>query len=74
VKHLDEKSLYLLGKWIHRKWFNCIERRNEAEAQLEKLGVELDVLKAAWAEQVQVQTRPTASKLSLANAHCNCSS
>jgi hypothetical protein len=70
VKHLDEKSLYSLGKWIRRKWFSCIEKHSEAEAQLEKLGVELDVLKTAWAEQVQVQTRPTASKRSLAYTHC----
>jgi DNA repair exonuclease SbcCD ATPase subunit len=62
VKHLDEKSLYSLGKWIHRKWFSCIERHVEAEAQLEKLGVPLEVLRAAWLEQVHVQTQPVASK------------
>jgi hypothetical protein len=67
VEYLDEKSLQAFGHWLCRKWQTCQQRQSIAQAELDKLTVADDVLRACWADQVKEQTKPAPRAL------CQCS-
>ena len=61
VRHLDDRSLIGLGKWLQRKWNMTQDKKAVLEANLAVLsqkGVTQEVLKEEWNNQVQEQTKP----------------
>lgn len=49
-----------MGKWLQRKWVNCLAKKNDAEEVIEKLGLENSLLENEWKQQVVAQTKPLA--------------
>jgi hypothetical protein len=47
-----------LGSWLNRKWINCQKRKTQAQADLDELGIDMEVLRAEWAAQIKEQTKP----------------
>lgn len=58
VRFLDNKSLMNLGDWLYRKWTICDKRRGSAMEILSAVGIDLDVLRNEWQDQVKEQTKP----------------
>ena len=61
VKHLDERSLMGLGRWLGRKWSAMFLKRAEALVVLDRLELEgwsYEDLDAQWKAQVYEQTKP----------------
>jgi len=52
------KSLQDLGSWLNRKWIKCQKRKTQALADLDELGIAIEVLRAEWAAQIKEQTKP----------------
>ena len=48
----------MMGKWLQRKWLNCLEKKIGAEEILEKLALEKSLLENEWKQQVAAQTKP----------------
>jgi hypothetical protein len=44
VKHLDKTSLEGLGRWLCRKWYHCVEKKDSVTEELDQLGLSLDYL------------------------------
>ena len=49
-----------MGKWLQRKWLNCLEKKRGAEEILEELALEMPLLEEEWKQQVAAQTKPLA--------------
>jgi hypothetical protein len=49
-----------MGKWLQRKWLNCLEKKIETEEILQELALEMPLLEKEWKEQVAAQTKPLA--------------
>ena len=47
----------MMGKWLQRKWLNCLEKKIGAEEILEKLALEKSLLENEWKQQVAAQTK-----------------
>lgn len=47
-----------MGKWLQRKWLNCLEKKMEAEGILKELDLEIPLLEKEWKQQVAAQTKP----------------
>ncbi|KAF8868227.1 hypothetical protein CPB84DRAFT_1697044 [Gymnopilus junonius] len=61
VKHLDNLSIFGMGKWIQRKWKSTLERKEHSLKTLTAVystGVTEEVLRQEWADQVKEQTKP----------------
>lgn len=61
IKHLDQKSMLSLGKWLQRKWVATHKRKREAKEilmQLQKNDITEDLLRSEWQLQVIEQTKP----------------
>ncbi|KAJ7114460.1 hypothetical protein C8R44DRAFT_881299 [Mycena epipterygia] len=58
IEHADKMSLGRLAGWLLRRTAHCEEKLCDALAELEKCGIKEEVLRAQWAEQVVVQTKP----------------
>ncbi|KAJ7107142.1 hypothetical protein C8R44DRAFT_834299 [Mycena epipterygia] len=58
IEHADKMSLGRLAGWLLRRTAHCEEKLRDALAELEKCGIKEEVLRAQWAEQVVVQTKP----------------
>ncbi|KAL0568779.1 hypothetical protein V5O48_013194, partial [Marasmius crinis-equi] len=58
VRHSEEESLTTLAQWLVRKRSNAYSREWQANEELRKCGVNEEVLKEQWAEQVKSQTKP----------------
>lgn len=61
VKHLDEKSLLGLGKWLHKKSIATASSKVLAEAALAEVyssGISEQSLRQEWNAQVLEQTKP----------------
>lgn len=54
----NEECLEDIGAWLSRKWTACRKRKTTAERRLEKEGLNEAEVRAQWADQVAVQTRP----------------
>ena len=62
IKHLDNKSLERLGHWLRRRWYHCQQKKADAIAELNRLGIPEEELRSEWAAQVHEQTQPAPSK------------
>lgn len=58
VTYNDEQSLRRLGRWLRRKWYQCLSRLTDAEQDVHNSGHSSEVLRAEWLLQVQAQTKP----------------
>jgi hypothetical protein len=58
VRHLAVVSLGGLGDWLARKWYDCQDRKRDAEAVLADLGISVNELREQWRQQVTAQTKP----------------
>ncbi|KAJ7080314.1 hypothetical protein C8R44DRAFT_653744 [Mycena epipterygia] len=58
IEHADKMSLGRLAGWLLRRTAHCEEKLRDALAELEECGIREEVLRAQWAEQVKVQTKP----------------
>ncbi|KAJ7714827.1 hypothetical protein DFH07DRAFT_974350 [Mycena maculata] len=58
IEHADKMSLGRLASWILRWTAHCEGKLKDAVAELQTCGVAEDVLRAQWADQVAVQTKP----------------
>ncbi|KAJ6538683.1 hypothetical protein DFH09DRAFT_1323637 [Mycena vulgaris] len=58
IEHADKTSLGRLAGWLLRRTHHCEGKLRDALAELEACGVAEDVLRAEWANQVAVQTKP----------------
>ena len=47
-----------MGKWLQRKWLNCLEKKIGAEEILGKLALEKYLPENEWKQQVAAQTKP----------------
>ncbi|KAJ7085196.1 hypothetical protein B0H15DRAFT_783307 [Mycena belliarum] len=64
IEHADKTSLGRLGAWLVRRTAHCEGKLREALQDLRACGHEEGFLRAQWADQVAVQTRPLQRKLS----------
>ncbi|KAJ7773711.1 hypothetical protein DFH07DRAFT_952753 [Mycena maculata] len=62
IEHTDKMSLGRLASWILRRTAHCEGKLKDAVAELQTCGVAEDVLRAQWADQVAVQTKPLARR------------
>ncbi|KAJ7116733.1 hypothetical protein C8R44DRAFT_832625 [Mycena epipterygia] len=58
IEHADKMSLGRLAGWLLRRTAHCEEKLRDTLAELEECGIREEVLRAQWAEQVKVQTKP----------------
>lgn len=58
MQFLDAKSLEHFGQWLFRRWYHLKEKKHQAKTKLVEIDIELSILRAEWASQIQEQTRP----------------
>ncbi len=61
IKHLDEKSLFGLGKWLNRKWIIVFLRNQDAADILKSVyseGFMEEIIRSEWIKQVNEQIKP----------------
>ena len=58
VKHLEKKSFNLMGKWLQRKWLNCLEKKMGAEEILKELALEMPLLEEEWNSRLLCRLSP----------------
>ncbi|EIN12222.1 hypothetical protein PUNSTDRAFT_60270, partial [Punctularia strigosozonata HHB-11173 SS5] len=58
IAHLDSTHRRALGHWLSRKHNLCLARLAEANEELRKCNVDLEVLDGQWVAQQAAQTRP----------------
>ena len=61
VSYNDEQSLRRLGRWLRRKWYQCLARLSAAEQDVRDSGHSSEDLRMQWALQIQAQTKPMPS-------------
>ncbi|KAJ3714474.1 hypothetical protein C8R42DRAFT_726479 [Lentinula raphanica] len=54
----SDEALYKIGLWLRRKVLACDEKLKEADAVLQRCGVDEDVLRREWRAQIKAQTKP----------------
>lgn len=62
MMYLEKQGRFAMGKWLLRRWRHCEQKRMKAQRALNKLAVTEAVLRAAWAAQIEKQTKPGPSK------------
>ncbi|KAJ7681698.1 hypothetical protein B0H17DRAFT_1138296 [Mycena rosella] len=62
IEHADRTSLGRLAGWLLRRTAHCEGKLRDALADLAASGVAATVLRAQWADQIAVQTKPVARR------------
>ncbi|KAJ7067771.1 hypothetical protein B0H15DRAFT_793738 [Mycena belliarum] len=62
IEYADKMSLGRLGAWLVRRTHHCETKLREALADLKACDVAEEVLRAQWANQIAVQTKPLQRK------------
>jgi hypothetical protein len=71
VHHLDSMAIVNYGSWLGWHWEACQARKAVCLQQLMDLGLDFNVLRGHWADQVTHQTRPLPREcLSLIHLDC----
>ncbi|KAJ7469552.1 hypothetical protein FB451DRAFT_1038682 [Mycena latifolia] len=58
IEHADKMSLGRLAGWLVRRSAHCEAKQREAREELALCGIAENVLRAEWAKQIAVQTKP----------------
>ncbi|THU78955.1 hypothetical protein K435DRAFT_699011, partial [Dendrothele bispora CBS 962.96] len=61
----NEQTLWNAGEWLRRKTRQCNARRLQAEHDFQESEQDIMFLRAQWEDQVESQTRPLPSELSI---------
>lgn len=62
IKYLETSSRAQLGLWLARRWKKCVLARATAQSAVDDSGFSVDILRAQWSLQVDVQTAPAPRK------------
>ncbi|KAJ7708183.1 hypothetical protein B0H17DRAFT_1191672 [Mycena rosella] len=62
IEHADKASLGCLASWLLRRTVHCEGKLRDALSDLAASGVAEAVLRAQWADQIAVQTKPVARR------------